>query len=130
MVIIGFALNDRPNKFIFDYEKPDSNPVKIKAKRINPYLVDFADVFIFNRTRPICDVPEISYGSMPNDDGNFILTDEEMKAFARDEPRAKKFIRPLISAREFLHGEKRWCLWLADASPEETEGTTTGGREN
>lgn len=119
VVIIGFALIEKSLKFIFDYERPDSVPVKIKAKRINPYLVDFEDVFLFNRRKPICDVLEISFGSMPNDDGNFIFTDEEMKDFIKNEPNAKKFIYPLISAREFLHGEKRWCLWLKDANPNE-----------
>lgn len=119
VVIIGFALKDRLDKFIFDYETPDSKPVKIKVKRINPYLVDFADVFLFNRSDPICEVPEITYGSMPNDDGNLIFTDEEMKQFVEKEPGAEKFIHPMVSAREFLHGEKRWCLWLADSSPNE-----------
>ncbi|MCW6159703.1 MAG: N-6 DNA methylase [Candidatus Micrarchaeales archaeon] len=119
VVIIGFGLIDSSIKFIFDYETPDSEPIKIKAKRINPYLVDFQDFFIFNRSKPICNVPEITFGSMPNDDGNFIFTDAEMKEFVENEPEAKKFIYPLISAREFLHGEKRWCLWLKDATPAE-----------
>jgi len=119
VVIIGFALKDTPEKFIFDYETPDSNPVKIKVKRINPYLVDFADVLLRNRNTPICDVSKISYGSMPNDDGNLIFTDKEMREFVEKEPRARKFIHPLMSAKEFLHGEKRWCLWLAEVSPSE-----------
>jgi hypothetical protein len=28
-------------------------------------------------------------------------------------------LKPLISAREFLNGERRWCLWLVDVSPAE-----------
>ena len=35
------------------------------------------------------------------------------------EPGALKFVKPLISAREFLNNEKRWCLWLVNAEPNE-----------
>lgn len=119
VVIIGFGLTDSKNKFVFDYETPDAEPIKTKAKQINPYLVDFKDIFIFNRTTPICDIPQISFGSMPNDDGNFLFTDTEMRDFLKLEPAAKKFIYPFISAREFLHAENRWCLWLSEASPQE-----------
>jgi len=119
VIIVGFSANEVSPKFIFDYETPDSEPIEIKAKHINPYLVDFKDVFIFNNNKPICNVPQISFGSMPNDDGNFIFTDEEMKEFVKKEQQAKKFIYPLISGREFLHAEKRWCLWLKDATPTE-----------
>jgi hypothetical protein len=37
----------------------------------------------------------------------------------KKEPAAEKFILPLISAKEFLHGENRWCLWLVEASSED-----------
>ncbi len=46
----------------------------------------------------------------------FFPTNEKAELIAK-EPGAAKFIRPLISAREFLNGENRWCLWMVDASP-------------
>ncbi|MFH0955311.1 MAG: DNA methyltransferase [Candidatus Micrarchaeota archaeon] len=124
VVIIGFSLNDAEEKFLFEYETPNSEPIPIKAKHINSQLIDFDDVFIFNRNEPLCSVPKISFGSMPNDDGNLLFTAEEMKEFIKKEPDAKKFIKPLISAKEFLHGEQRWCLWLKDASPSELNRLT------
>ena len=117
VVIIGFSKISNPTKYIYDYEKPDSEPVQVKAKNINPYLVDQKNILFFNQSKPICDVPEIQFGSMPNDEGHFIFTDEEKEQFLRDEPKAIKYIRPLISAKEFLHNEKRWCLWLKDSQP-------------
>ena len=42
---------------------------------------------------------------------------KRVKELLQKEPAAKKFIRPLISAYEFLNGENRWCLWLKDISP-------------
>jgi type I restriction-modification system DNA methylase subunit len=119
VVVIGFAAFDASTKVLFDYETPKSDPVEIKAKNINPYLVDQVDFVIGSRHEPICEVPAITFGSMPNDNGNFLFTDTEKDGFLKLDPGASKFIRPLISAREFLSGEKRWCLWLVDAQPAE-----------
>ena len=104
-------------KRLYDYETPTGEPMEILARNINPYLVDAADIVISNRRRPICSVPEIYFGSMPNDGGNLLFTDEEKEEFLIAEPDAAKFIKPLLSAHEFINGKKRWCLWLKDASP-------------
>ncbi len=118
-VIIGFANFDTNNKVIYEYEDIKGEPHEVKAKNINPYLVDAKDIFIGKRRKPICQVPEISFGSMPNDGGNFLFTDLEKNEFVIFEPNSEKYFRPLISAHEFLNGHKRWCLWLKDASPSE-----------
>jgi hypothetical protein len=118
-VIIGFANFDIINKSLFDYEDIKGEAHEIKAKNINPYLVDAKDIFITKRRNPICNVPEISFGSMPNDGGNFLFTDNEKNEFIIQEPKSEKFFKPLISAHEFLNGHKRWCLWLKNANPSE-----------
>ncbi|MBK7013790.1 MAG: hypothetical protein IPH43_15075 [Xanthomonadales bacterium] len=48
-------------------------------ENINGYLVDSPDVALQNRREAICVVPPIVFGSMPNDGGNLLLTDDEMK---------------------------------------------------
>ncbi|HUV80583.1 MAG TPA: DNA methyltransferase [Candidatus Bathyarchaeia archaeon] len=119
VVIIGFASFDTKLKLLYDYETPTSDPVGVKASNINPYLVNQKDIIFKNRSKPLCSVPEISFGSMPNDNGNFLFTDLEKDEFLKEEPGAIKYIFPFISAREFLHNEKRWCLWLQDVNPSE-----------
>jgi hypothetical protein len=123
-VIVGFANSDTNNKRLFEYEDIRGEAHELKVKNINPYLVDAKNVFISKRRKPICNVHEISFGSMPNDGGNFLLTDEEMHALILKEPKAKKFIKPLLSAYEFLNGQNRWCLWLKDANPTELKELT------
>jgi hypothetical protein len=118
-VIVGFANYDTPNKSIFEYEDIKGEAHELKAKNINPYLVDAKDVLITKRTNPLCNVPKMSFGNMPLDGGNLILSDEEKNDFIIKEPKAEKYILPLISAYEFLNGKKRWCLWLVDAEPNE-----------
>ncbi len=99
VVIIGFANFDIKEKRLFNYENIKGEPQEIKVKNINPYLVQADDIPILKRRKPICKVPEISFGSMPNDGGNFLFTDEEKNKFLELEPNAEKFIKPLLSAR-------------------------------
>lgn len=120
VVIIGFSFKERTNKIIFTYDKPNSQiPSSSKAKNINCYLVDGKDVFIKNRRNPICDVPKMAFGSMPNDGGNLLLNENEKNQLLVEEPNSEKFIKNLISAREYLNNGKRYCLWLEDISPSE-----------
>lgn len=118
-VIIGFANYDIKSKSIFDYESIKGEAHEIKAKNINPYLVDAKDILISKRSNPLSNVPKMSFGNMPLDGGNLILSEEEKKELISKEPTAEKFILPLISAYEFLNGKNRWCLWLVDVQPNE-----------
>ncbi len=118
-VIIGFANFDTVNKSIFEYENIKGEAHEVKVKNINPYLVDAKDIFIDKNSNPICKVPKMSFGNMPLDGGNLLLTDEEKIELIKREPKVVKFIKPLISAYEFLNGKKRWCLWLVNAEPNE-----------
>ncbi|MCE9539006.1 MAG: class I SAM-dependent DNA methyltransferase, partial [Bacteroidetes bacterium] len=118
-VIIGFANFDTNNKSIFEYEDIKGEAHELKVKNINPYLVDAKDLLINKSSNPICNVPKMSFGNMPLDGGHLLLSDEEKNEFILKEPKAKKYIKSLISAYEFLNGKKRWCLWLVDAEPSE-----------
>ncbi len=117
VVIIGFGAFDTRGKKIYDYET--ENVTVAPANNISPYLVEGRDAALDNRENPICNVPEMQFGNMPNDDGHFLLTGEEKRTWVKREPSLETFLRPLLSAREYLHGEQRWCLWLRNASPEQ-----------
>lgn len=118
-VIIGFSFCDTIEKYIFDYQDINGEPLVIKAKNINPYLVDGNDILINNRSFPISDIPLMRFGSMPRDGGNFIFSEEEKEEFIKIEPQSKKWIRPYTGAHEFINGYSRYCLWLVDISPNE-----------
>lgn len=118
-VIVGFANYDTINKSIFEYEDIKGEAHEIKAKNINPYLVDAKDILINKSSNPICNVPKMSFGNMPLDGGHLLLSDDEKNEFILREVKAEKYIKPLISAYEFLNGEKRWCIWLVGAEPSE-----------
>ncbi|MCB1194207.1 MAG: class I SAM-dependent DNA methyltransferase [Leptospiraceae bacterium] len=122
VVIISFANYDIDEKYIYEYETIKSEPHEVKANNINPYLVEGNDLVILKRREPLCDVPKIIFGNMPNDGGHFLFTEEERINFLNIEPNANKFFKEFLSAREFINGVKRWCLWLEDISPSELKG--------
>ncbi|MDJ0547714.1 MAG: class I SAM-dependent DNA methyltransferase, partial [Microcystis sp. M49637_WE12] len=118
-VIIGFGLEDIDNKRIFDYADIKGEPTERKVKNINPYLVEGSDLVILSRRKTISSVPEINFGSMPNDGGHLILSQSEKEELVKNEPDSEKWIKPLLSAKEFLNNEDRYCLWLTNIQPQE-----------
>ena len=113
-VIIGFSKSkDSIEKIIFEGAE------SYRVAHINAYLMATEDVFITKRSEPLFDVPRVIKGFQPTDNGYLILSDEEKEQLLREEPLANKCIRPFITAREFLHRQKRWCIWLLGATPAE-----------
>ena len=118
-IIIGFSNFDTINKVIYDYPNILQDPVPYSASNINGYLVNAKDIVITKSKKPLCLVMEMSYGSMANDGGNLLLSDNEKIDIVIKEPAAEKFIRPFLGSQEFINSIKRWCLWLVDIEPSE-----------
>ena len=116
-IIVGFANYDSNNKRIFEYNDIKGEPHEIKVKNINPFLVEGKDITVENRKKPICNVPEMNYGSMPIDEGHLILTDEEKVEAINREPFIVNAIKPYTGGDEFINDKKRWCLWLQNIDP-------------
>ncbi len=119
VVIIGFGTAESPSKHIYDYENDPAKPTVATAANISPYLVEGPDTVILNRSKPLCDVPEVGIGNKPIDDGNYLFTAEERDEFIRKEPKSAKWFRRWIGSDEFINGWERWCLWLGDCPPNE-----------
>jgi len=116
-VIIGFALADRETKKIYQYATVTGEPMETLVKQINAYLVNAPIIFIEKRNQPICNVPSMTKGSSPTDDGNFLLTQEEKDSLLASDSKLEEIIRPYTGAKEFLHNIPRYCIWLKDISP-------------
>lgn len=117
VVIIGFASFESNNKIIFEYENIKGEPHEVKAKNINPYLIDAKDIFISKRTKPLCNVPTMQKGSQPTDNGNFLFTTEEKNNFIKQEPNSEIYFKAIIGSEEFINKKERWCLWLKGTEP-------------
>lgn len=94
--------------------------VSFFVPNINPYLVAGSDYFVSKRGKHLqSDSPKMIKGSMPNDGGYYLFTQNEYEEFVKEEPLSKKYFRRFIGGREYLNNIKRYCLWLKDASPKE-----------
>lgn len=116
-VIVGFGREDATRKRLFDYAEVDGPAQERVAGNINPYLADAPDVVLPNRREPLCRVPPMVFGSMPNDGGHLLLSDAERAAMLTVETQAEPWIRPFLGSQEFINGISRWCLWLKDVPP-------------
>lgn len=122
-VIIGFSKAGKGPFHLFDYPDIKGEPHRFEAKTINPYLIDFENILIQKRSRPLCDVPELKIGNQPIDDGNYIFTDAEKEAFlalpdnAKVRAEVEALMRPFIGSEEYLNGGRRWILHLKDVEP-------------
>jgi hypothetical protein len=122
VVIIGFGAFNNQDKRIYDYESNGDKVLVSQPVNISPYLFEGNDRALQARRSPVSNVAEMRFGSMPNDGGYLILSDEERTQLLRDAPEARPLIRPLLSADEYLNGRDRWCLWLEDVSPQTIRG--------
>ncbi len=118
-VIVGFANYDTANKSIFEYEDIKGEAHEIKAKNINAYLVDAKNILVEKKTKPICNVPNIIKGNYYAKSEGLIVEEEDLDFLITNEPNAKKWIKLLIGADEFINNRKRYCLWLVDCPPDE-----------
>jgi hypothetical protein len=114
-VIVGFrAYTDSRIKKLFTQDDGF-----IAASNINPYLVEAPNIFIESRKIAISNVPQMYFGSMPNDGGHLLLSEEDKKEILAECPIAEKYIKKFMGANEYINNIKRWCLWLVDLQPGE-----------
>ena len=114
-VIIGFSRLSRAEHQTKKIYLSDTQT--ILATNINGYLMDAPDVWIESEKKAFCDVPEMVFGSMPNDGGNLILNEEEKELLLNKYPHLEPYIKILLGAEEFINNKKRYCLWLVNCPP-------------
>ncbi len=117
VVIIGLEKQEhaRANKMLFSYEDSKGDPVGKSVLAISPYLFDATklvnlanpNLIIHDSNKPISPRPIMKFGVKPTDGGHYIFRSSDIKAFTDKEPKAKKFMRSFIGAKELIHDDKR-----------------------
>lgn len=117
--VLGFDRGTRTSARLFDYRgNLRGAPVEIPVvDQINGYLVDGPNVLVEQRRTPLSPaLPPMVFGNMARDDGNLLVEPDDYEEVVSD-PAASKYLRPFIGARQLIHNEPRWCLWLVDLDP-------------
>jgi hypothetical protein len=127
VVIIGFSSLPKPaSRSLWVYQNKKSEPLELKAKNINGYLLDGPDVLIKSRRIPLqSSAPKMVFGSMPNDGQHLILSESEAAEVRSLDPIAATYIRSMLGSRELIQGEERYCLWLEGAAPVDIRNSPT-----
>ena len=112
--IAGFSLINEKIKTITSYYDNYSKTERIKAKNINEYLTDAPIANVRKRRSQISNMPEMNFGSMANDNGNFILNSKEKEELIDTYPKLTDFIYSFIGSKEYLRNEQRYILYLKD----------------
>lgn len=116
--IVGFDKHPRKPAVLFEYDDPKGEPRPLPvAERINGYLVDGPNVLVEQSHSILSpELPPMVFGNMPRDGSNLVVEPDAYEDVIAD-PVAAKYVRRYVGARELIHGEPRWCLWLTDLDP-------------
>jgi type I restriction-modification system DNA methylase subunit len=120
VVIVGISSGiDSSDYPLWTYETVKSQPSETRVKNINPYLVNAPNVLISSRRTPLgTSTQPLLYGSQPNDGGAISdISPEDATNIRKMDPIAAKYLKKVVGARELLHNEERWCLWLTEVTP-------------
>ena len=111
-IIIGFSFISRKKKYLYE-----NYNIK-EANNINPYLIDAPNVYIESHASPLCNIPKMDFGSMPNDGGYLSNYSKEQKEeICKKYPRQAQLFKIIVGAEEFINNKERYCIWLKDSEP-------------
>jgi hypothetical protein len=118
-VIVGFSLSDRKVKKIYHYTDVTGKPIESIVAVINAYLINGPTVFIEKRRTPLCNVPIMMKGSMPNDGGYLLLNEDEKNYIAEKESDMLPFVKRFVGSYEFINNITRYCFWFKGSTPQQ-----------
>jgi hypothetical protein len=107
VIIVGLQQCQKGEKRIYI---SSGNQIRSRVtSKINPYLSSGSEVIVEKRSKPLSAFPEICNGSMPNDNGFFLI--EQAKYDSLNDG-VKSFYKKVIGAKEFFHSLMRYTLWI------------------
>ena len=118
VIIVGFSKLNRKKK-LFHHANPDAPQEVSHPENINAYLSTAPNVFIWNRSKPLFQVPLIGIGNKPIDGGNYLFKKSEKETFLQKEPQAAPYFHTWLGSDEFLNNHMRFVLWLGDTNEDE-----------
>jgi hypothetical protein len=84
------------------------------ATNITPYLTIGENVVVEGQRASISGLPDMSFGNMPVDGGNLLLSAEDAASLGLSKNDKDVFVRRIYGSAEFIRGVVRKCLWIPD----------------
>lgn len=108
--IIGISSKNSEQKILIE------NGLAKVVDYIGPYLVPNHREIVEERRGPLSLLPAMSFGSMPNDGGNLIMSQSEASVAVDKDAVDPAWVRPFVGTNELTKGIRRYCLWLNESA--------------
>lgn len=79
---------------------------------ISPYLVPGPDTVVVKSSAPISDIAAMGYGSMSNDNNQFVVSFGDYIRLISDEPKTRRIIKIAVGGNEFIKGLVRPMIYV------------------
>jgi hypothetical protein len=113
VVIVGLSRSASSTRQLFSVSSAGETVVRT-ADNITPYLTLGDDVIVSSRQKSIAGLSDMSFGNMPVDGGNLLLSASEVGNLALAPDVHEKLVRRIYGSAEFIRGIARYCLWIKD----------------
>lgn len=120
VAIVGLSTDTSKNRMLYDLNSEGETTVR-EAANITPYLTIGENMVVEGQRNSISGLPDMSFGNMPIDGGNLLLSADEATSLnltAKDED---ALLRRIYGSQEFIRGQVRKCLWIADEDLERAQ---------
>jgi len=113
VAIVGMSTEPGPVRRLYSIGN-DGETIRRNTSSINAYLAAGANVIVSAATKPLAGLSGMSFGNMPRDEGNLLLTSDEVERLGLTPEQEARFIRRIYGSAEFIRGLSRYCLWIED----------------
>ncbi len=111
--IVGISRTSGGVRKLYSLDKKGKTILK-ESKFINAYLIAGDNVIVKSFTNPLFELPEMSFGNMPNDEGHLLLNKTQAKDAVENHEVSNDYIRPFYGSQEFIKGAPRYCIWVEE----------------
>ena len=100
-------------RYLFEINRSGVTEIR-NAFNITPYLTVGENTIVVNQQKSISNLNEMSFGNMPIDGGNLLLSVGELKKLDLTYKYEQALIRRIYGSAEFIRGLVRYCIWITD----------------
>lgn len=113
VAIVGLSTDASKARLLYDLDRDGETTVRVAAN-ITPYLTIGENVMVGGGRKSVSGLPDMSFGNMPIDGGNLLLSSDDAVSLSLSKQDSDIFLRRIYGSAEFIRGLVRKCLWISD----------------
>ncbi|KII15435.1 DNA methyltransferase [Phaeobacter sp. S60] len=106
--ILGLQQRSNLPKTLFE------NDLAQRVESIGPYLIPNTEQVVMQSLTSISGLTPMLTGNSPYDGGNLIIDKAGRAKLINAYPEARRFIKKIYGSKDYISGEQRYCIWVAD----------------